>query len=353
VKTRVRKKEQRTQAKIGSDDMYSAYIAKVNRELERDLLKGLEFLNWKDSVKKDSLVFVKPNFTFPRYREGVTTSPELLRRLLEIVKRRSSNVIVGESDGGNRSFRAEDAFRGHNMYEICKEVGVELVNLSTLASKLVESEIQSKKVKVQLPKMLLDEVDCLISVPVLKVHVMTGVSLSLKNLWGCNPDTMRCLHHQDLDRKLALMAKLLNPKITVIDGLYALYGHGPMFGDPLKTDLILASNNVVVADTLGASIMGVSLKNAKHIMIAEKERLGTTNLENVRVNTNWKQYEGQFQIRKTLLDRASSLLFYSDIFAKLVLASPFTPLVYEVAKSLRSPEEKAIRSQLNMYKHYL
>jgi uncharacterized protein (DUF362 family) len=330
---------------------YSAYIAKVDGELKRNLLEGLEFINWKDYVKKDSVVFVKPNFTFPRYKEGVTTSPELVKYLLGILKDRASSVIVGESDGGNHSFKAEEAFRGHQMYKICREIGVELVNLSKLRSKFVESEIQSKKVKVQLPKVLLEDVDCFISVPVLKVHVITGVSLGLKNLWGCYPDTMRCLHHQTLNHKLALMAKLLNPKITVIDGFYALDGHGPMFGDPLKMDLILASNNVVVADALGAAIMGVSLKRAKHIIIAEKEGIGTTNLEKVRVNTDWKQYGRQFQIRKTLLDRASGLLFHSDIFAKLVLASPFTPLVYKVACTLRSPEEKAIVSQLNKHKH--
>lgn len=336
-----------------SGNTYSAFIAKVYGELKRSLLKGLEFINWKEHVKNDSVVFVKPNFTFPRYKEGITTTPEFLKCLFEIIKNRSSNVIVGESDGGNHSFKAEEAFRGHGMQEICKEVGVELVNLSNLPSKFVESEIQSKKVKVQLPKMLLEDVDCFISVPVLKVHVITGVSLGLKNLWGCYPDTMRCLHHQNLNRKLALMAKLLNPKITVIDGFYALDGHGPMFGDPLKMDLILASNNVVAADALGAAVMGVSLKRAKHIIIAEKEGIGTTNLEKVRVNTDWKQYGRQFQIRKTLLDRASGLLFHSDIIAKLVIASPFTPLVYKVAGTLRSSEEKTIASQLNTRQYYM
>ena len=312
---------------MSADNLYSAYVTKVDGELKTNLLEGLEFINWKEYVKKDSMVFVKPNFTFPSYKEGVTTSPELLKCLLEIVKDRSGDVVLGEANGGNHSFTAEEAFRGHRMYEICKEAGVKLINLSSLPSKLIEAKIQFRKVKVQLPKMLLEEVDCFISVPVLKVHVMTGVSLSLKNLWGCYPDTMRCLYHQNLDHKLALMARLLNPKITVVDGLYGLNGHGPMFGDPLKMDLMLVSDNVVVADMLGAMIMGVPLKKAKHIMIAEKEGIGTTNLENIRINTDWKRYRRQFQIRKTLLDRVSSLLFHSDIVAKLVIASPFTPLV--------------------------
>jgi len=329
--------------------MYSAAITKVNGELRRNLLKCLEYVNWKEYVKKDSVVFVKPNFTFPQYKEGVTTSPWLLKCLLEILKDRSGELIVGESDGGNHSFKAEAAFKGHQMYEICKEVGAELVNLSKLPSKFIKSKVLGKWVKVQLPEILLEKVDCFISVPVLKVHVMTGVSLGLKNLWGCYPDTMRCLCHQNLNRKLALMAKLLNPKITIIDGLYGLDEHGPMFGKPIKMDLIITSNNVVVADALGAMIIGIPLKRAKHILIAEREGIGTTNLENVRINVDWKLYRRQFQIKKTLIDRVSSLLFHSDILAKLVMDSPLTPLAYVIASVLRSPEEKAIANQLTAH----
>ncbi|MDH5690983.1 MAG: DUF362 domain-containing protein, partial [Candidatus Bathyarchaeota archaeon] len=186
-----------------------------------------------------------------------------------------------------------------------------------------------------------------------KVHVLTGVSLGIKNLWGCYPDTMRCLHHRNLDRKLALIAKLLDPKITVVDGLYALDGHGPMFGQPKKTNLILTSNNVVVADTLGAMIMGLPLKKAKHILTAEKEGVGTANLENIVINTDWTRYRRQFHIRKTLMDRASSLLFHSQMVSKLVLDSPFTPLVYGVAGRLRSREEKAVVSELSTHKYYM
>ena len=102
------------------------------------------------------------------------------------------------------------------MYKICRNLGVELVNLSKLPARFIESKIQGKTVKVQLPKLLLNDVDCFISVPTLKVHVMTQVSLGM-NLWGCYPDTMRGLCHQNLAYKL-LLARLLDPKITIING---------------------------------------------------------------------------------------------------------------------------------------
>ena len=65
-------------------DEYMAYISKVT-DLKEDILKSLEFINWKKYVKSDSNVFIKPNFTYPYYKEGVTTSPDLINDFLEIL----------------------------------------------------------------------------------------------------------------------------------------------------------------------------------------------------------------------------------------------------------------------------
>lgn len=329
-------------------DDYLAYISRVT-DLKGDIKKSLEFIKWKDRVKSDSTVFIKPNFTYPYYKEGVTTSPDLIKAFLEILKDRADTVILGESDGGNHSFTADDAFKGHNMPEICKETGVELVNLSKLPSRKVEDNIQGKKVEVQLPELLLDDVDCFISVPVLKVHVMTNVTLSMKNLWGCYPDTMRGLHHKNLSRKLTLITKSLNPQIVLMDAKYALDGHGPMYGEPKKLDMILSSNNPVAIDSLGASVMGIPIKTVEHILIAEKEGLGITDLEKIKMNDDWRKFEMQFSSNKTVIDSLSTLLFKSETMAKLVMDSPVTPLIYGIAKHFRNSDEREVVKELEKY----
>jgi hypothetical protein len=95
--------------------------------------------------------------------------------------------------------------------------------------------------------------------------------------------------------------------------------------------------------------MGIPLENARHILVAEKEGLGTTNLQEVKINDGWGRFKRQFQMRKTLLDRASWLLFNSDALAKLVISSPFTPLIYKVAGMLRTSEEKEVTNQIKRY----
>lgn len=328
---------------------YRAYITKVSH-LHDDIANSFEFIQWKDSIRNDTTVFVKPNFTYPFYKEGITTNPLVLKELLALLKDQAGRVIVGESDGGNRSFTADQAFKGHGMQEICKETGAELVNLSTLPSRYIEESIQGKKVKVQVPDLLVDGIDCFISVPVLKVHVMTNITLSMKNLWGCYPDTMRGLHHKYLSRKLTLLTKVIKPKLVLIDGTYALNGHGPMFGEAVRAYLLIAANNPVVADAFGTAIMGIPVSRVEHILMAEKEGLGTTNLDTVQFNDDWKKYQMQFHVNKTVIDRLSTILFNSECMAKLVMDSPMTPMIYGVATKLRNIDEKNVVDEIDSNK---
>ena len=45
-------------------EMYPAHVTEVANPKE-DLLRSLESINWKNQVKTESTVFIKPNFTFP------------------------------------------------------------------------------------------------------------------------------------------------------------------------------------------------------------------------------------------------------------------------------------------------
>ena len=332
--------------KMSTASKHRVYLAKIDDCLETRLREGLDYIQWERYVNKGTRVFVKPNFTFPRYKEGVTTNPEFLRSLLEILRSHADRVILGESDGGNHSFKAEEAFEGHRMYQICRETGVEIVNLSKLPAKTIESSVLGKKVQVQLPTLLLEEIDCFISVPVLKVHVMTTVSLSLKNSWGCVPDTMRGMHHQNLASKLALIAAHLKPRILVVDGTYALDKHGPMYGEPVKTNLLVVSDNMVASDALCARLMGFEPTRINHIGLAEKVGLGSASLEGLEINRDWREFRHQFSVNRTLIDRISVLHFNNDFLARLIFQSPLTSAIYKIVPLFRTSKEKEVASQM-------
>ena len=318
---------------------YKAFIAQCE-DVHQTLLDGLEYINWKSIIGRDDHVFVKPNFTFPCYKEGVTTSPVVLIKLLTILADRASKVTVVESNGATNIFTAEEAFKGHGIQDICKELGIAMINLSKEPTQFVSEKVYGKRVKVEIPKLLQAQVDRFVSLPVLKVHAMTSVSISMKNLWGCYPDPMRCLYHDNLDRKLALLTKLWQPSICVVDGIYALDGHGPMFGTPVNLNLLAIVNNPVVADALGARIMGFEPMTIGHIRVAEEFGLGSTSPEDVLLNMDWKSLRHSFSFRRTILDYLSLLPFHNGPLAKIIFQSPLTSVIRKVVEIIRTPEEK-------------
>ena len=318
---------------------YKAFLAQ-SENVHQTLAAGLEYINWKSLIGSDDHVFVKPNFTFPCYKEGVTTSPVVLIKLLTILASRASKVTIVESNGGNNVFTAEEAFNGHGIQDICKKLGIAMINLSKEPTQFVSEEVCGKRVKVEIPKLLQTKVDRFVSVPVLKVHAMTSVTISMKNLWGCYPDPMRCLYHDNLDRKLALLTKLWQPSICVVDGIYALDGHGPMFGTPVNLNLLAVVNNPVVADALGARIMGFKPRTIDHIRVAEEFGLGSTSPEDVMLNIDWKSLRHSFSFGRTILDYLSLLPFHSGLLAKVIFQSPVTSVIRKVVEIIRTPEEK-------------
>jgi len=119
-----------------------------------------------------------------------------------------------------------------------------------------------------------------------------------------------------------------------------------MYGEAVRTGILLVSDNTMAADALGAMIMGFSPRSIKHLAVAEKAGLGPLALAGIELNTDWGRYRRQFQIERTLIDRASGLLFHSNLVARTVMDSPLTPLIYKIAGFFRSSDEKRVAGQL-------
>ena len=192
--------------------------------------QAMEFVGWKDIVARDARVAIKPNLTYAHYKEGVTTSPAVLRALLELLKERTSRIQVVETDGGYGAWKLADAYRGHGYDKMCAELRVELVNLVEGPSRQISFRSRGKMQQLPLPKLLLDETDVFMTMPVPKVHAMTYLSLSFKNQWGCVPDLMRLRRHYIFNDAIVAINRALRTSICLGDGTYFLDDNGPMEG---------------------------------------------------------------------------------------------------------------------------
>lgn len=302
-------------------------------DLAGDLRRGLEFVDWSRRVPRNALVAIKPNLCWPQPLPGVTTSLPVLEALFGILQERTQRIVLVESNGGN--FSTEDAFVNHGLPSICAAHNVRFANLSRGASVPIEERIAGKRVKVELSRLLVEQAEVFITVPVLKTHVVTTVSLGLKNQWGCIPTSMRLLYHHELDRGIVALNKARSPDLCIIDATYGLDGRGPLYGNPIPLGKLIISNNVVAADAVGAHLLGFNPRRIRHIRFAAQEGLGPLDPANMLLLSPIPVPSHRFHIRRHLFDVAAIITYKNAYLSRLVYDSFVTPLIYRLLR--RSP----------------
>ncbi|MHA1377423.1 MAG: DUF362 domain-containing protein [Candidatus Helarchaeota archaeon] len=236
-------------------------------------------------IKKDDKVLIKPNLVVPlTSKTGVTTSPEVVKAIIELLKENGNqNITVGEAPFF--PFSAKNSFKISKMQEIIEETGVNMAFFDEEEYSTVDNPQGKIFSKIHLPKSIL-ECDAIISVPKLKCHSQTFVSLSLKNQIGIfSPEDKKIFHRDDLHQKiidinLALKNKL---KLAVMDGIYALEGQGPTYGDPVNLNIILASNDFLALDVVACEIMEHDAHSIAHLRLASQENIGESDLKNIKI----------------------------------------------------------------------
>src|SRR2546427_8770188 len=314
------------------------YIGSSTTNRERELRAAFDYIGLVTQLSAARKIFVKPNFTFPRPVSGVTTSRDMLEDTLGLLAESGAEVFVGESNGGYGSFTAAEAFAGQGLFDMCKRTGAQPLDLSKEELKEYSGEVGGKTVSVRLARLLVEEVDFTISLPVLKVHAMTTVSLSMKNLWGCYPTDLRLLEHKELDRKLVLISRLTKARFGVVDALYGLDGHGPMEGEARALGKFIASNDLVVLDIACARMMGFNPMEILHLRNLLEFAAGTRKVPTFESNEDLTNYKWDFRLGRNVIDSLSFACFHSDLLAKVVFDSPFTTPIYSVLG--RKPRRK-------------
>ncbi|MDR1835124.1 MAG: DUF362 domain-containing protein, partial [Fusobacteriaceae bacterium] len=132
---------------------------------------------------------------------------------------------------------------------------------------------------------LVEKADVLISVPVLKTHDQTEVTLGMKNMKGLISDAhKKDFHRYGVVEGVVDMLTTFKPVVlTVIDGTVGQEGLGPIFGTPVPMDLIVASKDIVAADAVGGKIIGYDPKDVPITVAAAARGLGEMDLEKIEI----------------------------------------------------------------------
>jgi uncharacterized protein (DUF362 family) len=253
---------------------YQEPLASVRKAV--DLSGGL------DHLPANARVFVKPNIiywtrktVFPKY--GVITTSRMVEDAVVLLKERGvDDITIGEGlvtlNPRDRETPAH-AFETLGYNKLNKRYGVKVLDLHQRPFERVDL---GDDVALAFNADLLAS-DFLVNLPVLKCHAQTIVSLGIKNLKGLIdiPSRKRCHSddpHKDLHYMVGKLANRIPPSLTILDGIYT-NERGPLFdGTAKRTDVLVASRDVLAADVAGSMILGYAPSEIPHLVHAAREQ---------------------------------------------------------------------------------
>jgi len=238
-------------------------------------------------------VFIKPNIVFwtrstPFPKWGVITTSRVIEDMVRLlIDAGVSSITIGEGtvlmDPKDRE-TIPHAYHSLGYDFLSKRYGVNCINL--FERPFIKKDL-GDDISLRFNTDILES-DFVINLPVLKTHAQTVVSLGIKNLKGTIDLSSRKYCHtddpgKDLHFRVAKLADPMPAMFTLLDGIYTLE-RGPSFdGRVRRSNLLIASSDVLSADLIGAKVLGYSPEDVPHLAHAANNRNRPLDLADIQV----------------------------------------------------------------------
>ena len=227
---------------------------------------------------REKRIGIKPNLVSPTPADfGATTHPEIVAGIIEYL-RESGFAKILITEGSWVGDRTEDAYEYCGYRELCETYDVPFAD--TKKEKAFRADCAGMELSVC---DVVNRIDFLINVPVLKGHCQTKVTCALKNMKGLLPDSeKRRFHRMGLHKPIAHLQKAIRQDFIVVDHICG----DPYFEDggrPLVRNCIMAAKDPVLCDAYAAKILGYTADDVPYIRFAEDLGIGSADLAKAEI----------------------------------------------------------------------
>jgi len=207
-------------------------------------------------VARGSRVLVKPNLVAPRNPALSCSVPAVVRAVCLPLLEAGATVTVADSPAfGTGRIMARLA----GLTEALADLPVRVASLDQPRAVALSSGGSIGVSRLAL------EADHIVNVARLKCHDQMGMTLAVKNFFGCVCGFRKSLAHQTLGRDNRRFARMildvlaaLPPSTSLLDGVVAMHKAGPVGGEPFRLGLMAAARNPVALDTAIYTMLGIS-----------------------------------------------------------------------------------------------
>ena len=270
-KYHVNRRRPRSRVAILTAESYS-------EDLEQILWHGLDLFHLDIRGKS---VLLKPNLVDYIPGNHVNTHPLLVCAAAEGFRRLGAKtVLVGEGPGHQRD--TELVLIESGFADQLAQQRISFVDLNR--DELVERRLLASYTGMKslwLPRTILES-DFVVSMPKVKAHHWSGVTLSMKNMFGVVPGTKygwpkNILHWKGIQESILDICATVPVHFVIADAIIAMEGNGPLNGSARRLNRIVLADDPVAADATCARLMGLDPEKITHIRIGS-QFLGNTSV---------------------------------------------------------------------------
>lgn len=267
------------------------YTEKDLNTVKAMIEKSLDLIGGLKSIIGDAKkVVVKPNLVEPPFKTtggSVITDPRVLEATVMILKEYGvDRVIVAEGKSVNLKHIASgprQTFEKVGLTAVVERAGGEILGWDE--EEFIETEIPGGQIyeKIGIPKSIV-EADAFISVPKLKTHCQTEITAGMKSMQGVySVEEKQVFHNEGFPWKMVDILRVAKPTLTIVDGLIAGEGYGPIYTEPVEMNLIVSSTDVVALDVVCGKLMGIEPHEVPITRLGHAEGIGIGDIEYIDV----------------------------------------------------------------------
>lgn len=230
-----------------------------------------------DALSGHGTIVIKPNLV-EAVDPPITTPVGIVAALIDYILRHTTSTRIIVADGtGSRQYDTFHCLERLGYLPLGARERVELRDLNTEPSRQLKNASCKRWPQMYLPELLFESF--LISVPVLKAHSLSRVTLTMKNMMGCAPPAHFCgggswgkaSFHREIEAAIFDLNRYRTPDFTVLDattGMAQAHLWGPTCKPPANR--IALSYDPVAIDSYGASLLHKSWQDIGHIRMAHQ-----------------------------------------------------------------------------------
>ncbi|MFW2364872.1 MAG: DUF362 domain-containing protein [Desulforhopalus sp.] len=244
--------------------------------------------NWSESVVRvldaaglverldgEKLIIIKPNLV-EALEPPITTPVVLIEAIVDYLQQHIPRCRIAVGEGiGAINYDTYHCFESLGYNGLAERKKIELIDLNVETCSKRERPDCTRWPELFLPE-ILDEA-FLFSVPVLKAHSMSEVTLTMKNMMGCVPPLHyregnswgKSKFHDRIEEAIFDLNRYRSPDFTLLDATIGM-AEAHLWGrhcDP-PVGRLAAGWNPVAIDSYGTALLGKSWQNVGHIRLA-------------------------------------------------------------------------------------